>query len=201
VRYEIQPLGPWTEPITENRRSRYTFKATWSDTKALLTYEVDLLGADLIVVQLDVTQQQIRADGALRANVSVGPFPGVRVSFTSHRGPLMFSTDTHEKWEHNVRAVALALQSLRAVDRYGVTKRGEQYTGWTALPQREHTMTREQAIEFIAHWAGIDKAFTADNLDHAYRLAAKRLHPDAGGTGDDMARLNAARDLVAGGAR
>lgn len=48
---------------------------------------------------------------------------------------LVYATDTCVLWQHNVRSIALGLEALRAVDRYGITKRGEQYAGFTgALP-------------------------------------------------------------------
>ncbi len=64
------------------------------------------------------------------------------VVFSLH-GPLRYATDAHERqyaglgmegWQADVGAIALALTALRAVDRYGVSRRGEQYTGWRALP-------------------------------------------------------------------
>ena len=33
---------------------------------------------------------------------------------------------------HNLRSIALGLKALRAVDRYGVSRRGEQYAGFRA---------------------------------------------------------------------
>ncbi len=86
------------------------------------------------MLQIDIREQALRLDGGLRANARPVDFPGVRISFESKHGPLTYATDTHEFWQHNVRGIALGLQALRAVDRYGVTKRGEQYTGWKALP-------------------------------------------------------------------
>jgi len=37
-----------------------------------------------------------------------------------------------EDWRHNVRSIALGLEALRAVDRYGISRRGEQYAGFRA---------------------------------------------------------------------
>lgn len=213
MRYEIRPLGPWLDPVTENRRSAALFRVTWDRTLRHLGREVEQLGGDLIVVQVDVTEAELRRDGMLRTHARVG-FPGVRVSFDSMHGPLTYATDRYEQryhgdlqsWQANVRAIALSLEALRAVDRYGVSGRGEQYRGWTALAQRPHEMTREQAAEFIAHWAGVPTSAewileAPLQLERAYRSAAKRIHPDVtGDDGDTMARLNAARDTILSGA-
>lgn len=211
MEYEIRPLGPWLEPVTTIRRGSHLFRSKWQSTLDLLSEETELLGAQLVILQIDVVDREIRRDGMLRANARVGQFPGVRISFDSIHGPLMYATDAYEQqyphglpsWQANIRAIGLALEALRAVDRYGVSGRGEQYRGWTAIDSRPAVMTRTQAAEFIAHWAA-DPRYPADAVSAdpqlaagAHRAAAKRAHPDAGGDHDTMARLNAARDLLA----
>lgn len=208
--YVIRPLGPWLEPITSDRWGSHRFKADWSSTLDLLQRETLMLGAYQVVLQVDVTEGELRRDGMLRANAKVG-FPGVRVSFDSMHGPLTYATDAYEQqinsslpsWQANIRAIALALEALRAVDRYGVSRRGQQYTGWTALDSKPAEMTREQAAEFIAHWAADDRFAAAGILvdpvvrDAALKAAARRAHPDrSGGDHDTMSRLTAARERL-----
>ena len=67
--------------------------------------------------------------------------PRVVVSFDSCHGPLRYQCDRFtttragtKAWHANVRAIALGLEALRKVDRYGIAGSGEQYRGWTALP-------------------------------------------------------------------
>lgn len=151
MNYVFRPLGPWIEPTTSDRWGSHRFKAKWSDTLDLLDRELTNLGASEAVFQVDVRDAQLRRDGMLRADVKVGAFPGVRVSFESKHGPLTYATDAYEQqygwalpsWQANVRAIALALEALRAVDRYGVSRRGEQYRGWTAIAARPAEMSRE----------------------------------------------------------
>ncbi len=207
MRWEIRPLGPWTEPVTEARRSSAVFRADWQSTLDKLGYETGLLGAELVVVQVDAKDDDLRRDGMLRARARVG-FPGVRVSFTSRHGPLMYATDAYEDtytgdmpgWQANVRAIALALEALRAVDRYGVSRRGEQYTGWRAIETGgQPTMSRQEAAELIARLAGGDwtaEQVLRDGAAQAYRAAARTHHPDAGGNHDVMARLSLAREIL-----
>jgi hypothetical protein len=54
------------------------------------------------------------------------------VMATQQQGRMVLATDTHERWEHNVRAIALTLELMRAVDRYGATQ-GRQYAGFQQL--------------------------------------------------------------------
>lgn len=218
MRWEIRSLDKWPHPDSDPRSGSGRFTATWPSTVDLLARETEHLGAGLVVVQVDVLDGDIRRDGMLSARARVA-HPGVVVSFDSVHGPLSYATDEYEArwagdmpgWQANLRAVALALEALRAVDRHGVTRRGEQYQGWTQLTARPATMTREQAAEFIAHWAEPDdpaKRFVAVGamlrspelfVQKLYLRAAKRAHPDVtGDDGDTMARLNRARDIITG---
>lgn len=209
MKYEIRPLGTWIGPVTTNRRSSGRFRSPWPSTLDQLGREAELLGADLIVLQVDVTEGELRRDGMLRAGAKVD-FPGVRVSFNSVHGPLTYATDAYDTWyagdppgwQANIRAIALALEALRAVDRYGVTKRGEQYTGWTALPPAPEPLTPVTAAQLLAEhadgdWSVTDIAGDATVRARAYRSAARRAHPDvADGDRDLFERLTAARDLL-----
>ncbi len=85
MNYIIRPLGTWTDPVTENRRGSHVFRATWDDTLKLLERELDYLGADQAIFQIDVTEGELRRDGMLRTHATVR-FPGVRVSFNSIHG-------------------------------------------------------------------------------------------------------------------
>ncbi len=212
TRLVTRPLGTWTEGVTAERRPA-RFKASWPDTQALLAREAEYLGADLVVIQIDVTEADLRRDGMIRANARIG-FPGVRVSFESRHGPLTYATDTYDSvwhggmpgWHANVRAVALTLEALRAVDRYGVGKRGEAYVGWQALPQTANgRMSREEAADLLAaSGPGYTRAallVDADVVRACHRAAARQHHPDIGGDGALFAKLNVARDVLLEGAR
>jgi hypothetical protein len=131
--YVFRPLGPWLEGNTANRRSRYVMRAGWQNTLDLLARELDYLDARHIVIQADFSESDLRVDGMPRSNARAPYHPGVRIAFKSKHGPLTYATDAYEFWQHNVRAIGLGLEALRAVDRYGVTRRGEQYTGWKQL--------------------------------------------------------------------
>lgn len=204
MQYRFRPLTHWHQPETKNRTPAYRFSAAWPDTLNLLGSETDKLGARLVVIEVDATEDEVRRDGMLRANARVG-FPGVRISFESRHGPLAYATDVYDGWKANVRAIALGLQALRAVDRYGITRTGEQYRGFTALPSGANTkMTREEAAAFLA--AGQDGFTAADLLRdreavrRAYRAAAKLHHSDVGGNDALFAKVNEARDVLLNGA-
>lgn len=164
-----------------------------------------MLGAKNIVLQLpgDGTTT-IRNDGWIRANARPAA-PGVILTFDSKHGPLSYPCDMFTDWQANVRAVALALEALRKVDRYGVTKRGEQYTGWKQLPSAggsTTTMTAEVAADVLADaagWAATPPTLLtkADVVTVAYREAAKRTHPDKdGGSVEAFQRVHLAKQVL-----
>lgn len=201
--YAVRPLGSWIGPRSEPRPS--PFRAGWSSTHDLIDREIWALGGRTWILQIDATDSQIRRDGGLRADARPAS-AAVRVVFDSRHGTLTYACDRYTKWQDNVRAIALSLEALRAVDRYGVAKTGEQYRGWTEIAARPAVMSREQAAEFLAHWAGLGTSLDLfedypNAVQAAYRAAAKRCHPDVSGDdGDTMARLNTARDLLLNGA-
>ena len=200
----FRPIGgDWPEELAAIRKPS-PFKADYMDSEKLLRYEVDKLDGDLLVVQVALDEMDLKVDGRPKMRAEYR-HPGVIVSFESRHGPLRYATDVFDDWRANLRAVALGLEALRKVDRYGISRRGEQYTGWRALEaggsEPEIISTREQAARFLSEHGGI--VVTADNtspsaVGRAYRRAATKLHPDAGGDPGQFERLQEARDMLAG---
>lgn len=218
IEAEFRPIESWPgERTPPSKRQPIPFKASYHQTLDLLERELAHLKARDIVIELAVGFHEIRNDGWPRANAKPG-HPGVIVSFDSEHGPLRYFTDVFEgrwsgdmpDWQANLRAIALGLEALRKVDRYGIGKRGEQYTGWSALPPGTiaagaGSMTVEQAANFLAQHAH-SAATPADAhspgaREVMYRRAAKHLHPDAGGTTELFQRLEEAKRVLDGGGR
>jgi hypothetical protein len=190
MRATFRPLRKelWQGEFTpaRERRSRYTFKAPWSDTLSLLNTELIKLGAHEVVIEADFRESDIRLDGLPRANARVPEFPGVRVAFESKHGPLVYQTDTCASWQHNVRSIALGLEALRAVDRYGITSRAEQYTGFKAIGSGPDTtgITAEDARALLVAWAGREDErwpLMPDDQKKLVRQARSNAHPDRHG--------------------
>ena len=179
----FRPIDTWPGELASHRNWS-SFRASWGDTLELLAKELRKLNATQIVVQLAMGEGDFRRDGLPRAN-AYAEHPGVVIAFESRHGPLKYAVDTYAGWQENVRAIAKSLYSLRMVDRYGVTKRGEQYTGWRAIPQNAGDIsTPEQARAFIDEHGG------------SYREAAKRLHPDHDGDAGAFRQLTQAKAVL-----
>jgi hypothetical protein len=197
----FRALGLWPGKLTE-RRKRAMFRANYNATLRLLDFELRKLGASDAVLQVALDPREIRLDGLPRADARPMKHPGVVLSFQSRYGPLSYPCDTFDQWEDNLRAIALALEHLRAVDRFGVTKRGEQYTGWTALPYKNAVMGREDAADLLARLS--KTGHSTDRLlgdpaaaREAYRSAALNCHPDRnGGQDDDFKKLQDAKEVL-----
>lgn len=188
MQYTTRPLSDrtWLRPDRERKTSQ--FDATWTKTLTLLGKEIAHLGGRDIVIEVDVREQDIRLDGGLRANARAES-PAVVVAFdTTKHGPMLYRADRYGDrwsnrpgWQENVRAVALTLESLRAVDRYGATETGQQYAGFKALPAGRAMpashMTRTEADELLWEVSGLgrDKDWPVEGR---YRRARAVAHPD-----------------------
>ena len=209
VGLRFRPIEQWPGDLTRARR-RSPFEAGLSATQDLLTRELRALKARTVVIQLAIGETDLRLDGLPRSQARPD-HPGVILSLESPYGPLSYPTDTFADWQSNLRGIALALEALRKVDRYGVTKNGEQYRGWRQLGSASTTTTRDEAALFIAKAARPEQpdedirqwyqVLTVDAaaLARAYRLAAQRLHPDTGGSAEEFQRLQKSKDLLSGG--
>lgn len=191
-----QPIDVWPGPETKPRIAPL-FKAGYADTIKLLRTELEALGAKGAVAMQVVTKNgatDLRRDGVLRAQAQIS-HPGVRISFESKHGPLTYATDQYEKsyynqmdsWKANLRAIALSLGALRAVDRYGVSKLGEQYKGWLAI--ENSSQSTNELIGILETYAGNAAVRAAGEqqiegrpyLQYLWANAKKSTHPDMNG--------------------
>lgn len=206
----FHPITLW--PGSRTRTPiRSAFSGSWGSTLDLLDRELHMLRARRLVIEVDLDESKIRKDGRPRADAQMRT-SGVILSFESRHGPLRYSCDRFDRYRDNLRALALGLEALRRVERYGIASRGEQYQGWKALPSGmalpEHaSMTPEQAAGVFFDlctdapgwsWDGETPGFVLDvaksgdpmgALKAAYRAAAKAHHPDS--VGGDRARFEA----------
>lgn len=189
------PVERWLGEKTKRwARKDAAFRTPYAKTLMLLDRELSHLNAKRIVVQAYFRQDQIRNDGWPRSS-ALPSEPGVIVSFASNSGDLSYPCDRFKTYEDNIRAIALSLEALRSVDRYGVTRNSEQYKGWAKLPPAPAKMTVREAIAFIVLHTSIEPT-SPDKLREAYRAAARKLHPDVSGTDQQFIFLGKAKDAI-----
>jgi hypothetical protein len=179
------PIETWPgEKRRPGQRRKSPFEAPWARTLVDLDRELGHLRAKDILIWGYFRDDDIRLDGWPRSE-SRPREPGVIVSFASPQGDLSFPCDTYLTWQENLRAIALGLAALRAVERYGVTRHQEQYKGWAKLPPAPARMDPHDALTFLTlHSDGLPPAKDAESLNASYRRAAARLHPDNAATGN-----------------
>lgn len=179
---------PLERPVGDGPTRYSNFKASWTNTVTLLERELRAHGARRCVLEIDFREQDLRLDGLPRADRSARS-PGVVLSFEATRVPgrpsLRYEVATFTDWKDNVRAIALGLEALRAVDRYGVTKRGEQYAGWKQIEASVGEGNARHGRELIG---------AAGSLQEALKAA----HPDHGGADGDFRDVIAARETMPG---
>lgn len=208
--FTFRPVKIWPEDWPNAHGRSCQFSANYSKTLEQLDNELWHLDATDVILQVDATERDCRLDGQLRADAKVG-YRGVILSFVTPKfGTLTYPCDTFEGvayknipgWQANLRAITLGLESLRTVERYGIADRGQQYAGYAELPSGialGSAMTVDEAAEFIgehAEWQVPFDPTTPSWVASAFRVAAKKLHPDHGGDPDLFRKLIQAKDLL-----
>lgn len=199
---KVAPIREWPGELTRNR-TRSQFKASLGATLQLLDREIWHLtdtrsqreSAECLIA---IPAGDLwRLDGRPRAH-AVAEHPGVIFSLESKHGALSYPCDTFTTWQDNLRAVALALEALRKVDRYGVTKRGEQYRGFLAIEATAAPAgfaTLDDALAFLGKFVGLGPAemkVIEGAPARGLRRAQRDTHPDHGGDAAMFQRVSLA---------
>lgn len=189
---QLRPIEEWPGEMTpETVRRRSPFSANWRTTMNELDRELYNLGAEAIVLQVAMAEKDFRIDGLPRAQARA-EHPGVILSFNPDgvvRERMQFATDVFWHWQENVRAIALGLEALRKVDRYGITRGRSQYAGFKALTMGDDgkygLYTADEALRFVT------------NVYGDLKTAIKATHPDNGGSAEAFHKVMRAKELLA----
>lgn len=218
---DLLRLGVTLRPYDDPPASGGTpspFEATLGTTLEVLARELRHLDAKTIVLQLGYREQDLRLDGLPRSNARM-LHNAVALSFDSKWGALRYATNEFvqrsyrargEGWEQNLRAIALGMEALRKVDRYGVSKSGEQYRGWRQLGSTsasdglpgtagEAAAVVHAQVNDLYDLADIfddGSAGAGAHRDDAILEAIRRSHPDHGGDSDTFRKVIAAREVL-----
>lgn len=153
-------------------------------TRGLLA-EIERLGGRLPVIS---SNAQYRQDGMPYARQGYIGDTGVAVYFQRKGKSVVFACDTYVSLHDNIHAIAKTIEALRAIKRHGASEMLDRaFTGFAALPAPGAAR---------AWWAvlGVSESATADEIRAAHRRLASQHHPDKGGTAEQMAAINKARD-------
>ena len=185
--------GGRLRPLQDTKRS--AFKAKPSATYQLLHAELKHLGAEERTLYVAVSEADFRRDGRPRAGARILA-PGVVLEFTSNGRRFEYVADKFLTQHENIRAIALTLEHLRAVDRYGLTDERQQYAGFLALegatPMPAGFISYEEARRYL-----LDVAPGSYDTDATLlRFAKRKAHPDTGGDADTFQRVALAEQYL-----
>jgi hypothetical protein len=162
---------------------------TFESARQKLAAELDRLGAGNAILSTNIP---LRIDGQPRASMAnYADDPGVAIYFTLHGRQMVMACDRYDGPAANCRSLGLAIEALRQLERHGggaMTERA--FAGFAALPPPLKPQRPWRRV------FGIDESdyVSTETIEALFRKLASERHPDAGGSHDAMAELNAARE-------
>lgn len=130
------------------------------------------------------TNIALRRDGLPLANMSEPKDSGVALYWDDKdRKPRVLPIDAWKTVRENMRAVAMAIESLRTFDRTGAKAIIDRvYDGFARLPEAQDC------------WSvlGVERRAPKERVQQRYRELAFEHHPDRGGNAETMANINRA---------
>lgn len=160
-----------------------------SQATTRLFNELARLGAPHADIILS-TNLVLRLDGLPRSGQAAPGDPGAAVYWRDpYNGqPRSMAIDQYTRVEQNIAALAATIEAMRAIERHGgavVMERA--FTGFAALPAPGAARAWWEVL-------GVAQSATAEEIKAAHRSLASKHHPDRGGTAEQMAAINKARD-------
>jgi hypothetical protein len=167
------------------RRTNKNFKASFAIARELCKAEIRRLGGDSVIVSSNVDLKKNGEPTGLKWGFKVTGDNGVAVYFTRKGKQLCFACDRWVHVQDNMYAIALTIEALRGIARWGTGDMMEAaFTGYTALPER----TTGNWWEVL----GVAVNASGEQVKDAYRLLVKKHHPDTGGDAELFRRVQEA---------
>ncbi len=181
------PLA-WPENMPRSKaRENGRFKTSLSAAMTNVSGSLQLFGKD---------SGKAVSNVVISSNVTLGVSrpadPGVAIWFVWDGLSVCIPVDRYSTVEANLQAIHHIIEARRVELRHGTLALVRAtFTGFAALPAPGKRSWR--AVLGVRE--GVKVSTT--ELDAAYRAAARKAHPDAGGSNEAMAEVNAARALAA----
>lgn len=162
-------------PRTDShRRKSSKYKIDLGGARSFVYDELRRARASHVIVSSNVPLNSL---GQMRLDTRQPADPGVAVYWEVWKDlksvPLVIACDSWTSVRENLRAVGLAIESLRQLERCGATSILERaYTGFARLPAG-----RDWLQVF-----GLQRGATTEQIKQAYRKMVVGVHPDNGGS-------------------
>lgn len=175
--YPLQWPHGW-ERAKWRKKARYS--ADFSATRDDLIKSLRLLGATQVVISCNIPT---RRDGLPYSTYNEPMDSGVAVYFILGGEQRVIACDRWIKVKNNLRAIYIATEALRSLERCGASEiLNRAFLGFAELSSGESCW---QVL-------GIERTNDQTAITAAYRLKALSAHPDRGGNEETMKRVNAA---------
>lgn len=197
--YPLQWPDGW--PRTDNwKRTKPAFFARFAQDRDSVIHQLrKYRRASNIVITSDLPT---RGDGLPYANASCND-PGIAVWWVERGREQVIACDRWQHVTYNLRAIDKTLEALRGIDRWGTSKMVEQaFAGFAALPSGNGSYTQPPQPAKRSWRSVFDVATNLNDVlskedllalvRSRHRMQIKTAHPDAGGSHDVAAELNAA---------
>lgn len=179
--YPLQWPNGW--PITPaiSRVRNPSFKCDVPQALRQLEKEIRLLGGQNLVLSSNYTLGDQRPKE-----------PGVVAYFQYEKTPVAIPCDRWAVIEHNIRAIALTIEAMRGMERWGAKHMIKaMFTGFKQLPASANGRRPWwQVFGLIAQPVKNDA--TCDTIRAEFNRLAKLHHPDVGGSHSEMIEVNEA---------
>lgn len=182
------PIGQPRQP--KPRKSR--FACSLAAARDHLLAQVRATGGSQVIIS---SNAKARNDGLPYSKQGVITDAGVAVYFSRSGQPVCIACDQWETIAENIRAVGLAIEAMRSLERWGVSQVIERvFSGFTALPagdpfsQVNFSQFRPEPDDW---WTVLEVEPTANEgtIRAQYRKLLKVRHPDAGGSNEKFIEL------------
>jgi hypothetical protein len=174
-----------------SRANRMNRRKTVAEAVRALDQELERLHAASIVLS---TNLRVKLNGLPYGAQKEPDDTGAACYFAIEGKPVVLACDKWDAVADNIYAIAMHIDAMRGMDRWGVGNLDRAFTGYAALPPAGAQQTWWQVLGLTSDLAEMDKQAATSHIHIAYRGKARTAHPDAGGSDEAMSRLNVARD-------
>ena len=203
---EVWPGEPTEEPSPSPFGGRGKKYLPYSDLMTALRREMRMLGVERAIIQLHLTEREIRRDNLPRRDARPSR-PGVVISAEiPDVGWRSFFTDSYDVWQANLQALVRGFEMSRALERDGFAKNKDQYRGFPALEAPGNGIVpaaddREWAESVLLSEAQVPKDLVSRERSDAEwkrvsKVALMNAHPDHGGDTDRKMRVERASKVL-----
>jgi len=175
------------------------FPLCWPESKPRASERVASRFSSTLAKARAEVEREMERWGAVSWVISMAPAyrrrdsdPGCAVWWQMDYGQPLYvlACDTYLVQEHNLWALALTLHHLRGCERYGT------YTILQAIEGARAALPPPDGMRPKKWWEvlGVASNWPLEAIELKFQTLAKKAHPDAGGSVEEMAALNAAID-------